>query len=102
MFHYQIQHILTSHDKARKASLKMLELGAIEQSKRITQPIEASKYRRYLPQLCAVMVKNIVLLAYGMTLGFPTIVIPAVSGGSGEASQDDLQLTDGQISWFSK
>uniref|UniRef100_A0A336K024 CSON009737 protein n=1 Tax=Culicoides sonorensis TaxID=179676 RepID=A0A336K024_CULSO len=57
-----------------------------------------SKFRQYLPQILAVSVKNILLLAYGMTLGIATIVIPAVSEPS---SEEELSLTKTQISWFS-
>lgn len=35
-----------------------------------------------------------------MTLGFPTIVIPAIKEGSGHPNQE-FSLTDVQISWFS-
>lgn len=59
-----------------------------------------SRFRQYLPQILAVSVKNVLLLAYGMTLGIATIVIPAVS--ESEASDDELSLTKGQISWISK
>lgn len=39
-----------------------------------------------------------------MTLGFPTIVIPAIQGGEGrdENRGDDFLLTADEISWFSK
>lgn len=39
-----------------------------------------------------------------MTLGFPTIVIPAIQGGDGhydEQHPHDIQLDKEQISWFS-
>uniref|UniRef100_A0A1B0GIU9 Major facilitator superfamily (MFS) profile domain-containing protein n=1 Tax=Lutzomyia longipalpis TaxID=7200 RepID=A0A1B0GIU9_LUTLO len=56
-----------------------------------------------LPQIIAVGVKNILLFGYGMTLGFPTIVIPAIQGGEGrETTQDSrLLLNKDEISWFS-
>lgn len=38
---------------------------------------------------------------YGMTLGFPTIVIPAIQGGEGR-EPSDIILSRDQISWFSK
>lgn len=44
------------------------------------------------------MAKNLLLLAYGMTIGFPTIVIPTLQNGE----EPNLQLTQEQISWFSK
>lgn len=39
-----------------------------------------------------------------MTLGFPTIVIPAIQGGDGrdEDADSDFALTPEQISWFSE
>lgn len=39
-----------------------------------------------------------------MTLGFPTIVIPAIQGGEGRKPDSDkaFSLTEDQISWFSK
>lgn len=36
-----------------------------------------------------------------MTLGFPTIVIPAIKGGDGRSVDQEFSLTDDQISWFS-
>lgn len=44
------------------------------------------------------------ITGYGMTLGFPTIFIPAVQGGDGRENGDenDLILTKEQISWLSK
>lgn len=41
---------------------------------------------------------------YGMTLGFPTIVIPAIQGGEGrsEGQSSDIVLNKEEISWFSK
>uniref|UniRef100_A0A182MQM0 Major facilitator superfamily (MFS) profile domain-containing protein n=1 Tax=Anopheles culicifacies TaxID=139723 RepID=A0A182MQM0_9DIPT len=56
-----------------------------------------------LAQACAVGVKNVLLLGYGMTLGFPTIVIPAIQGGDGRepALERDVTLSRDQISWLS-
>ncbi|KAF4528896.1 hypothetical protein B566_EDAN017325 [Ephemera danica] len=44
----------------------------------------------------ATMAKNLVLLAYGMTLGFPTILLPALQRGLEPA----LELTPEEISWL--
>uniref|UniRef100_A0A182PR94 Major facilitator superfamily (MFS) profile domain-containing protein n=1 Tax=Anopheles epiroticus TaxID=199890 RepID=A0A182PR94_9DIPT len=59
--------------------------------------------RSLLAQACAVGAKNVLLLGYGMTLGFPTIVIPAIQGGDGRepALERDLILSRDQISWLS-
>ncbi|XP_013179479.1 PREDICTED: facilitated trehalose transporter Tret1-like [Papilio xuthus] len=55
-------------------------------------------FRTALPQIIAVSVKNLLILGYGMTLGFPTILIPAVS-----QPQDGeiLHLNNTQVSWIS-
>lgn len=38
-----------------------------------------------------------------MTIGFPTIIIPAVQGGNGgEPSDEEFRLTKDEISWLSK
>lgn len=55
-------------------------------------------FRTALPQFLAVSVKNLLLLGYGMTLGFPTILIPAVSSPmDGEV----LHPEKSEISWIS-
>ncbi|XP_026332883.1 facilitated trehalose transporter Tret1-like [Hyposmocoma kahamanoa] len=55
-------------------------------------------FRTALPQILAVSVKNLLLLGYGMTLGFPTILIPAVKNPKeGEV----LKLENSEISWIS-
>ncbi|XP_067642478.1 solute carrier family 2, facilitated glucose transporter member 8 isoform X2 [Eurosta solidaginis] len=63
-------------------------------------PLEISNIRRALPQFLAVGAKNILLFVYGMTLGFPTIVIPAIQGGDGR-EPSDIVLNRDEISWFS-
>ncbi|KAL7728352.1 hypothetical protein ACLKA6_007446 [Drosophila palustris] len=65
--------------------------------------VEVSNFRRALPQFLAVSIKNILLFGYGMTLGFPTIVIPAIQGGEGrsEAHNGEIVLNKDEISWFS-
>nr|XP_014091416.1 facilitated trehalose transporter Tret1-2 homolog isoform X1 [Bactrocera oleae] len=64
------------------------------------EPREISTFRRALPQFLAVSAKNILLFVYGMTLGFPTIVIPAIQGGDGR-EPSDIVLNRDEISWFS-
>ncbi|XP_035919642.1 uncharacterized protein LOC118517520 [Anopheles stephensi] len=69
-----------------------------------SEPAQADEGRRsLLAQACAVGVKNVLLLGYGMTLGFPTIVIPAIQGGDGRepALERDVTLSREQISWLS-
>ncbi|XP_041987738.1 facilitated trehalose transporter Tret1-like [Aricia agestis] len=55
-------------------------------------------FRTALPQIIAVSVKNLLLLSYGMTLGFPTIVIPAVKD---PIEGEKLHLQNSEISWIS-
>uniref|UniRef100_A0A182VW61 Major facilitator superfamily (MFS) profile domain-containing protein n=1 Tax=Anopheles minimus TaxID=112268 RepID=A0A182VW61_9DIPT len=69
-----------------------------------TEPTRSEGSRKaLLAQACAVGVKNVLLLGYGMTLGFPTIVIPAIQGGDGRepALERDVTLSRDQISWLS-
>lgn len=56
-----------------------------------------SEYRVALSQIIAISIKNFLLFAYIMTVGFPTIVIPVLQDGN-----DYFTLTDTQISWFSE
>ncbi|KAG4080309.1 hypothetical protein HA402_010801 [Bradysia odoriphaga] len=64
---------------------------------------EISNFRTALPQFLAVGVKNVLLYGYGMTLGFPTIVIPAIQGGDGHYDEhpNEIKLNKEEISWFS-
>ncbi|XP_047524305.1 facilitated trehalose transporter Tret1-like [Pieris napi] len=55
-------------------------------------------FRTALPQLLAVSVKNLLLLGYGMTLGFPTILIPAVQN---PVEGEVLRLHSSEVSWIS-
>ncbi|KAF5288898.1 hypothetical protein FQA39_LY03777 [Lamprigera yunnana] len=54
-----------------------------------------SSYRKELPQILAVMVKNVVLVSYGLTVGYITILIAALSG-----KDKDFFLTEEEISWI--
>ena len=59
----------------------------------------------HLFQVLATSAKNILLLGYGMTLGFPTIAIPSLQNHHNSTDlrdKDELSLTDEEISWFSK
>ncbi|XP_061704521.1 facilitated trehalose transporter Tret1-like [Cydia pomonella] len=55
-------------------------------------------FRTAIPQFLAVSVKNLLLLGYGMTLGFPTILIPAVSQ---PIEEEQLSLYPSQVAWIS-
>ncbi|XP_067006167.2 facilitated trehalose transporter Tret1 [Anabrus simplex] len=73
--------------------------GKDEKEKGAMDPHKIKAFRTALPQILAVSAKNILLLGYGMTLGFPTIVIPNIQHNSN--STDVLRLSVEEISWFS-
>lgn len=59
--------------------------------------------RSALPQVLATTAKNLLLLGYGMTVGFPTILIPQVSAARNHTLPENgtLSLSIEQISWIS-
>lgn len=82
------------------------EIGKSNGNADFTSPNTSSKlrhpFRQALPQILATTAKNILLLGYGMTLGFPTIVIPNLAKASNSTTDPyNLTLTRDQISWFS-
>lgn len=56
---------------------------------------EESTIRRLIPQILAVTAKNTLALNFGLSIGFPTIVIPALL-----APDADIKLSKEQISWL--
>lgn len=63
-------------------------------------PVEVayiSKFRQAVPQCCAVGAKNLLLLTYGSTLGFSTILIPAL-----QREDTDIKVTMEELTWISK
>lgn len=63
----------------------------------ISKGIGKSSFQRGLPQFVAVMVKNILLISFGMTLGYPTILIPSLSSND---PNEEIQLNKEQVSWI--
>ncbi|KAL2727536.1 facilitated trehalose transporter Tret1-like isoform X1 [Vespula maculifrons] len=55
-----------------------------------------SKYREALPQCCAVGAKNLVLITFGSTLGFSTILIPEL-----QSKNSEIPTTTEEITWIS-
>lgn len=55
-----------------------------------------SKFRQALPQCCAVGAKNLLLLAFGSTLGFSTILIPAL-----QKEDAEIKVTIEELTWIS-
>lgn len=79
-----------------------------------------SEFRSSLPQVVAVSIKNIILIgefndkvikivnqwcffspAFGMTLGFPTVLIPALQEHRNNENGDEFALSKSEISWIS-
>ncbi|XP_055387594.1 facilitated trehalose transporter Tret1-like isoform X2 [Condylostylus longicornis] len=60
---------------------------------------EAGRFRTILPQVLASTAKNLLLLDLGLSVAFPTIVIPALRG-TVENYNETLYFTDEQASWF--
>lgn len=60
----------------------------------VSYPI--SKFRQALPQCCAVCAKNLLMITFGSTLGFSTILIP-------ELQKEDAEIpnTRDELTWIS-
>jgi hypothetical protein len=61
---------------------------------------EISTFRRVLPQILASSAKNLLLLDLGMSVAFPTILIPSLKGLKAHDNNDILSITNAQASWF--
>ncbi|XP_030767026.1 facilitated trehalose transporter Tret1-like [Sitophilus oryzae] len=60
---------------------------------------DPSNFRRYLPQLLAVLIKNFNLFIFGLAMAMPTILIPML-GGNDEDGDEVIILSDEAISWI--
>ncbi|XP_018912975.2 facilitated trehalose transporter Tret1 isoform X2 [Bemisia tabaci] len=60
-------------------------------------PKAVSRFRSALPQVLATTAKNLILLDLGMTIAFPTIVIPTLLDGKDPSG---LTFNTAQASWF--
>lgn len=66
-----------------------------EKSGETEEKNEETTIRRLMPQILAVTAKNTLALNFGLSIGFPTIVIPALL-----APDADIILSKEQISWL--
>lgn len=57
----------------------------------------ASKLRQALPQCFAVCAKNLLMLTFGSTLGFPTILIPEL-----KKENSEIPVTMEELTWISE
>lgn len=58
-----------------------------------------SEFDKALPQIIATVIKNVLLMAFGMTLGYPTILIARFSENN---PNETFTLGPDAISWISK
>lgn len=60
------------------------------------------KWRMYLPQVLAMLAKNLIIVDYYLAVAFPTIVIPVLSGikQTAESANEPLHFTAAQTSWY--
>lgn len=64
-------------------------------------PPEASAFRTILPQVLASSAKNLLLFDLGLSVAFPTIVIPVLRGLQTDRNPDEtLLFTAVQASWY--
>lgn len=67
----------------------------------IMQESAAGKFRKILPQIIASTIKNFLIFDLGLALGFPTIVIPSLTGITQNVdSPEKLYFSHEQASWF--
>ncbi|XP_050453617.1 facilitated trehalose transporter Tret1-like [Cataglyphis hispanica] len=78
------------------AATECVENGKRNDDKTSVEVAYISKLRQAVPQCCAVGAKNILLLAFGSTLGFSTILIPAL-----QREDTDIKVTTEELTWIS-
>lgn len=65
--------------------------------------IKISNFRRFLPQIVASTVKNFLIFDVGLSVAFPAIIIPALTGLPNEYNRNELlSLTKEQASWLGR
>lgn len=66
-------------------------------------PDKVTAFRRILPQFLASSAKNLLIFDIGLTMAFPSIVIPALTGiNSAQNPNEWLHMTPVQASWLGK
>lgn len=68
-----------------------------------TAPDKVTAFRRILPQFLASSAKNLLIVDLGLTMAFPSIVIPALTGLNQSQNPGEwLHMTPVQASWLGK
>lgn len=66
-----------------------------------TSPDKVTAFRRILPQFLASSAKNLLIVELGVTMAFPSIVIPALTGLNQNLNPNEtLHMTPVQASWL--
>lgn len=64
-------------------------------------PDKVTAFRRILPQFLASSAKNLLIVDLGLTMAFPSIVIPALTGLNRSQNPNEfLHMTPVQASWL--
>nr|XP_034185545.1 facilitated trehalose transporter Tret1 [Osmia lignaria] len=61
-----------------------------------SESFSISKLRQALPQCCAVSAKNLLMITFGSTLGFSTILIPEL-----QKENSEIPVTTEELTWIS-
>lgn len=78
----------------------MQNKGAINTKTGATEVQDVSAFRRILPQVLASFVKHLLILDLAISISFPAVLIPQLTGVRNRAPDEFLSLNDMQASWF--
>ncbi|XP_060829670.1 facilitated trehalose transporter Tret1-like [Bombus pascuorum] len=62
----------------------------------ISESVRTSRLRQAFPQFCAVSAKNLLMLTFGSTLGFSTVLIPEL-----QKENSEIPVTMEELTWIS-
>ncbi|RZF38049.1 hypothetical protein LSTR_LSTR006448 [Laodelphax striatellus] len=82
---------------AQEEKINNVPTKSIEKVEKQDETRQISRFRIALPQILASTAKNMILLDLGMTIAFPTIVIPALLNNH---SDHGMKFTVTEASWF--
>lgn len=74
--------------------------GKINTNTGATEFQHVSAFRRILPQVLASFVKHLLILDLAISMSFPAVLIPQLTGVRNRAPDEILYLNDMQASWF--
>lgn len=102
----------TENEENGENTVPVTERMTIDDSKQTTEnlddsdstaPDKVTAFRRILPQFLASSAKNLLIVDLGLTMAFPSIVIPALTGLNQSLNPNEmLHMTPVQASWLGK